>query len=48
MDDKGLNISDELLQNLSMEELTELRIEINDLLDRLDNILETCDEILES
>ncbi len=48
MDDKGLNISDELLQNLSMEELTELRIEVNDLLDRLDNILETCDEILES
>lgn len=48
MDDKGLNISDELLQNLSIEELTELRMEVDDLLDRLDNILETCDEILES
>ena len=48
MDKNMLNISEELLQNLSVEEIAELKIEVEDLLNKLDNILETCNEALNS
>lgn len=48
MDKNMLNISDELLQNLSVEQLAELKIEVDDLLFKLDNILETCKVALSS
>lgn len=43
-----LNISQEMLDNLSMEEIADLKVEVDDLLKRLDNILETCDTALNS
>lgn len=48
MDKNMLNISEEIIQNLSVEELVELKIEVDDLLSKLDNILETCDIALNS
>ena len=48
MEKSRLEISDELLQNMSVDQLTELKVEIEDLLIRLDNILEDCDEVLNS
>lgn len=48
MPNKKLEISDELLQNLSIEQIAELKIEIDDLLTKLDNILDTCDVALNS
>ena len=41
-----LNISEDLLEHLSIEEITDLKIEVEDLLNKIDNILETCDETL--
>ncbi len=38
-----LEISDKLLDSLSIEEIVELKIEIDDLLNKLDNIVDTCD-----
>ncbi len=34
--------SDKLLENLSIDEIAELKVEIDDLINQLDNILETC------
>lgn len=48
MENKKLNISEDLLQNLSVEELADLKVETEDLLMKIDNILETCDGILNS
>ena len=48
MQKKRLEISDELLKNLSMDEIAELKIEVDELLNKLDNILETCNEALKS
>ncbi len=39
-----LNISQEMLDNLSMEEIADLKVEVDDLLKRLDDILEDCNE----
>lgn len=47
--EKGkLELSDELLQNMSVDQLTELKVEVEDLLVKLDNILEDCNEVLNS
>lgn len=43
-----LNISDKLLQNLSIDEIVELKLEVDDLLNKLDNILEICNIALNS
>lgn len=43
-----LNISDELLENLSIEQIAELKIEVDDLLHRINNLLEECDNELNS
>lgn len=48
MDKNMLNISEELLQNLSVEDLADLKVEVEDLLLKLDNIIEKCDEALNS
>lgn len=39
-----LNISQEMLDNLSIEEIADLKVEVDDLLKRLDDILEDCEE----
>lgn len=46
MNKKELNISNELIQNMSIEDISELKVEMDDLLTKLDNILETCDKSL--
>lgn len=40
--------SDRLLENLSIDEIAELKVEIDDLINQLDNILETCNIALNS
>ncbi len=40
--------SDKLLENLSIDEIAELKVEIDDLINQLDNILETCNIALNS
>ena len=47
--EKGkLELSDELLKNMSVDQLAELKVEVEDLLVKLDNILEDCNEVLNS
>lgn len=41
-----INISDEELKELSLEELADLKIELDDLSSRVDDMLKTCDDIL--
>lgn len=46
MEANKLNISDELLQNLSIEEIVDLKVEVDDLMDKIDSIMENCKEVL--
>ena len=46
MNKKELNISNELIQNMSIEDISELKVEMDDLFTTLDNILQTCDKAL--
>ena len=48
MEENFFNIPDELIENLSVDQIAELKVEVDDLLIKLDNILETCNESLES
>ena len=48
MEEKTLNISEEVLNNLSVEQLAELIVEVDDLICGLENIIEACDEALNS
>jgi hypothetical protein len=48
MQKEKLEISDELLQNLSIDEIAELKVEVDDLLSKIDNILNTCNVALNS
>lgn len=41
-----INITDEELENLSLEELADLKIELDELSSRVDDMLKTCDDIL--
>lgn len=41
-----INITDEELENLSLEELADLKIELDELSSRVDEMLKTCDDIL--
>lgn len=43
-----INITDEELEELSLEELADLKIELDDLRSRVDDMLKTCDDILNS
>ena len=46
MEENKFNISDELLEKLSVEKLVDLKIEVDELSRKLEDILETCDEAL--
>ena len=48
MDDINLDISDEVLKSLSIEQLADLKVEVDELLERIDNLIEDCDEVLNS
>lgn len=41
-----INITDEELDGLSLEELADLKIELDDLNSRVDDMLKICDDIL--
>ena len=44
MEEKTLNISEETLNNLSIEELADLKVEVEELLQSIDNLIEECNE----
>lgn len=46
MEENMLNISKEQLEKLSIEELVDLKVEVDDLMNKIDNILATCEEAL--
>lgn len=46
MEKNMLNISKEQLEKLSIEELADLKVEVDDLMNKIDNILATCEEAL--
>ena len=46
MEENMLNISNEQLEKLSIEELADLKVEVDDLMNKIDNILATCEEAL--
>lgn len=46
MEEKTLEISKELLDNLSVEQLVDLKFEVDELLEEMDNLIEECDEAL--
>lgn len=48
MEDEKLNISQEVLENLPIEELADLKVEVDDLVSKTDEIIEICDEALNS
>lgn len=48
MKKESLKVSDELLRNLSIEQIADLKVDADELLDKLDTILEICDEALNS
>ena len=41
-----INITDEELEQLSLEELADLKIELDDLSSRVDDLIQTCNDIL--
>jgi len=45
---KLLDIKKEDLDKLTPEELADLKVEVEDLIIRLDNMIEECDELLNS
>ena len=48
MDKKRLDVSEELLQNLPLDDFVELKIEVDDLINKIDDILEICETSLNS
>ena len=48
MDKKRLDVSEEFLQNLPLEDFVELKIEVDDLINKIDDILEICETSLNS
>ena len=46
MEEKTLNISEETLRDLSIEELTDLKVEIDDLLETVNDLIKKCEETL--
>lgn len=48
MNEEKLNISQELIDNLSVDNLVNLKVEVDELVSELDDIVETCDAALNS
>lgn len=46
MENDFINITKEDLENLSLEELADLKIELDDLVLKVNDMLNTCDDIL--
>lgn len=47
MDNENLLINREELNELSVEELVDLKVELNDILQEIENLIDECDEMLE-
>ncbi len=48
MENEILNISDELLDNISVDNLTDLKIEVDEINAKLDDIISRCNSALNS
>ena len=48
MDENMLNISDEQLENLSAEELADLKVDLEELINKIDDLIEECNEVINS
>ena len=48
MDSKNLNVSKELLDNLSFEELAQLNWDVNELSENWEDIIKNCEILLNS
>jgi len=48
MEENMLNISKEQLEKLSIEELVDLKVEVDDLMNKINNTLKECEEALNS
>ncbi|MBF0988723.1 MAG: hypothetical protein HXK68_03375 [Clostridiales bacterium] len=48
MDSKNLNVSKELLDNLSVEELAQLNWDVNELSENWEDIIKNCEILLNS
>lgn len=48
MDSKNLNVSKELLDNLSVEELAQLNWDVNELSEKWEDIIKNCERLLNS
>lgn len=47
MDEENLVINKDELDELSVEELVDLKIELNDVLQEIENLIAECDEAIE-
>ncbi len=47
MDNEILSIEKEDLEDLSVEELVDLKIELEDMLQEVENLIAECDDVLE-
>lgn len=48
MEKDTLDISQETLDNLTIEELVDLKVRVDDLSEKIQNIITTCDEAINS
>lgn len=48
MEDEKITISDELLENVSVDNLIDLKVEVDELVSELDDIIENCNYALNS
>lgn len=48
MDENMLKISDEQLEGLSAEELVDLKVNLEDIIDKIDDLIKDCDAIVNS
>ena len=48
MEENKTKLSEELLQNISIEQLADLKIEVDDLVSELKDMAEDCEKILKS
>jgi len=46
--EENVKVSEELINNLSIEEIAELKVEVDDMLSRLDSMITSCNEALEA
>lgn len=46
MAENNLNLSDEVLKNLTVKEIAKLKLEIDELIGKMDHVMESCDETL--